>query len=100
MLGANFTQEASTRAARATSTLVSIDELFDKATGIHPESTAHTSKSDVDDVLAVTKDVQLHKILTAIDHRDHTSFPGFSCESRGVDKEEGEGSQQTTCTSG
>ncbi len=75
MLGANFTQEASTRAARATSTLVSIDELFDKATGIHPESTAHTSKSDVDDVLAVTKDVQLHKILTAIDHRDFLSSP-------------------------
>ncbi len=58
---------------------MSIEDLFDKVTGIHPQSTAHTSKSDVDDVLAVTKDVQLHKIQTAVvDQRDHKRFPGFS----------------------
>ncbi len=77
-MGANFTEAASTRAARATSTLVSIEELFDKVSGIHPQSTAHTSKSDVDDVLSITKDVEFHKILTAMDNREHKSFPNFS----------------------
>ncbi len=42
-MGANFTKESITRAARSVSTLVSVGELFDKATGIHPESTAHSS---------------------------------------------------------
>ena len=44
-MGANFTKESITRAARSVSTLVSIEELFDKATGIHPESTAHVNSS-------------------------------------------------------
>ncbi len=57
---------------------MSAGELFDKATSTHPESTAHTTKSDVHDVLSIAKDVQFCKILTAIDNREHKSFPGFA----------------------
>ena len=52
-------------------------ELFDKVTGIHPESTAHTTRSDKDDVLTIVRDVLSYKILTAISKRDHKSFPEF-----------------------
>lgn len=76
-MGANFTEKANTTAARSVSTLVSTAELFDKVTGIHPESTAHTTKSDMDDVLTIVRDVQSCKILTAIDKREHKSFPRF-----------------------
>ncbi len=57
---------------------MSTAELFDKVTGIHPQSTAHTTRSDVDDILTIVKDVQVNKILTAIDNREHKSFPGFA----------------------
>ncbi len=77
-MGANFTEQASTRAARSLSTVVYTVELFDKMTGIHKQSTGHTAKSDVDDVLSIVRDVQSYQILTAINERDHKSFPAFS----------------------
>ena len=77
-MGWNFTQQASTSAARSVTTLMSTAERFDYITGIHPESTAHTKKSDTDDVITVVKVVQSCKILIAIDGREHTSFGYFS----------------------
>ena len=76
-MGANFTEQASTRAARSVTTLVATAELFDKVTGIHPETTAHTTRSDQDDVLTIVRDVLSYEILTAIGKRDHKSFPEF-----------------------
>ncbi len=77
-MGANFTEQASTRAARSLSTVVYTVELFDEMTCIHKQSTGHTVKSDVDDVLSIVIDVQSYQILTAINERDHKSFPAFS----------------------
>ncbi len=49
-MGSNFTQEASTKAARAVSSLARMAKRFDDQTGIHPQATAHTHKSDDKDV--------------------------------------------------
>lgn len=77
-MGSNFTQSASTRAARSVSTLTSLAEKFDRETGIHPESRAHTRRSERDDVKSIVHVVQQNKIMTAISHREHTNFKSIS----------------------
>ena len=52
-MGANFTEVASTRAARAVSSLERLALAFDKHTGIHPEATAHSAREDEKDVKMV-----------------------------------------------
>ena len=47
-MGANFTEEASTIAARAVTSLATISVAFDKNSGIHPEASAHSTRSDMD----------------------------------------------------
>ena len=49
-MGANFTEAASTRAARAVTSLAHMSERFDSESGIHPEASAHTTMSDEADV--------------------------------------------------
>ena len=41
-MGANFTPESSTRAARSVTTLEKMSKKFDHETGIHPELSAHS----------------------------------------------------------
>ena len=77
-MGANFTEFASTRAARAVSSLERLALGFERQTGIHPEATAHSRRSDVKDVQIVAEVVLQAKILEVIDERYHSKFPNFS----------------------
>ena len=76
-MGANFTEQASTRAARAITSLATMSRRFDDTTGIHPESTAHCRKSDEDDVKHVVKVVQTVDALTI---HSHSKFPKVSSD--------------------
>ena len=77
-MGSNFTQQASTTAARSVTTLTSLAEKFDRATGIHPESSAHTRRSDRDDVIKIVDVIRRNQVLTAMTNREHANFKGFS----------------------
>ena len=77
-MGANFTEFASTRAARAVSSLERLALGFERHTGIHPKATVHSRRSDVKDVQIVAEVVLQAKILEVIDERYHSKFPNFS----------------------
>lgn len=77
-MGANFTEVASTRAARAVSSLERLALAFDKHTGIHPEATAHTTREDEKDVKMVVDVVLKARVLDEIQNRYHSKFPKFS----------------------
>ena len=77
-MGANFTEQWSTRAARCVTTLSSIAETFDQQTGIHPEATSHTTASNQDDVLSVASVIQSCDILNVRSGRNHSNFPHFA----------------------
>ncbi len=77
-MGSNFTEQSSTRAARCVTTLSSMADTFDKLTGIHPESTSHTTSSNRDDVLSIATVVQSCDILKIKSDRSHANFPRFS----------------------
>ena len=51
---------------------------FERQTGIHPDATAHSRKSDAKDVRIVVEVVLKARILEAIDKRCHSKFPNFS----------------------
>ena len=70
-MGANFTEVASTRAARAVTSLAHMSERFDSETGIHPEATAHTTKSDETDVMSVVKVLLQRDVLNVHKGRSH-----------------------------
>lgn len=77
-MGANFTEQSSTRAARCVTTLSSIAETFDQQTGIHPEATSHTTASNQDDVLSVAGVIRSCDIFKVISGRNHSNFPYFA----------------------
>ena len=77
-MGANFSQEASTRAARSISSLEKILKRFDSSTSIHPEASAHSRKSDRTDVNMVADIVKSSRLLKYVDKRVHRNFPKFS----------------------
>ncbi len=74
-MGANFTQEASTEAARAISSLDRMANRFDNQTSIHALPTAHTRKSDEKDLNMVVTELLNTKCLQIIENRHHDSFP-------------------------
>ena len=73
-MGSNLTQQASTRAARAVSSLARMANRFDDQTNIHPKSTAHTCKSDEKDLNRVVKELLDNKCLEVIQNRHHNDF--------------------------
>ena len=75
---ANFTEVASTHAARAVSSLERLALAFDKHTGIHPEATAHSTREDEKDVKMVVDVVLKARVLEEIQNRYHSKFPKFS----------------------
>ena len=77
-MGANFTEAASTQVAWAATSLTHMAERFDSQTGIHPEATAHTTKSDEADVMSVVKVLQQREILTIHPGWSHHKFPNMS----------------------
>ena len=75
-MGANFTEEASIRAAaRSVSLLERIAKIFDNETDIHQETSAHSRKSDEKDVKSVVKILQQSKVLSIYPGRCHLNFP-------------------------
>ena len=74
-MGSNFTHEASTKAARAVSSLARMAKRFDDQSGIHPQATAHTHKSDEKDLHLVVKVVMDSKCLQIIQNRHQSNFP-------------------------
>ncbi|KAL5517605.1 hypothetical protein EMCRGX_G003187 [Ephydatia muelleri] len=76
-VGANFTESASTRAARAVSSLERLALGFERQTGIHPKTTAQSRKSDVKDVQIVVEVVLKARILEVIDKRCQSKFLNF-----------------------
>ena len=100
---ANFTEVASTRAARAVTSLAHMSERFDSQTDIHPEATAHTTKSDKTDVMSVVKVLQQSNVFNVHRGRSHHKFPKRSTNSlkslnreklRPMDKKQSERLQQ------
>ncbi len=78
-MGANFTERASTRVARAVTTIEQVVEMFDTHTGIHPQSSAHSRKSDDEDVKKVVKALMEQNILTVQSTpRSHTAFSNLT----------------------
>ena len=77
-MGANFTESASFRAARAVSSLDKIAFSFDKQTGIHPEATAHSRRADKKDVKVVVDVLLKAKVLEVIEERCHSKFPDIA----------------------
>ena len=77
-MGANFTEQASTRAARAVTSLAKMSKRFDELTGIHPESTVHCRKSHQDDVKHVVNVLQRVDALTIHRGRYHSKFQKIS----------------------
>ena len=73
-MGANFTQQASTKVAQAISSLETMVNRFNNQTSIHALSTAHTRKSDEKDLNMVV-DMLTTKCLEVIQNRHHNSFP-------------------------
>ena len=58
--------------------LAHMSEVFDGQTGIHPEATAHTTKSDATDVMSIVKVVQQRDVLGVHKGRSHHKFPAMS----------------------
>ncbi len=78
-MGANFTEVASTRVARAVTTIEQVVELFDSETGIHPQTSTHSRKSDDEDVKKVVKALLEQNILTVQSTpRSHAAFSNMT----------------------
>ena len=77
-MGANFTEQASKRIARSISTLDKIVTNFDKQTNLHPETSAHSTKSDNHDVNQAVSVVLKCKLLDIVPGRKHSSFKTIS----------------------
>ena len=80
-MGANFTEEASTIAARAVTSLATISVAFDKNSGIHPEASAHSTRSDMDEVTRVVSIIKRNNVLCIKPGRYHSNFPKISLNS-------------------
>ena len=74
-MGANFTEVASTRAARAVSSLERLALALDKHTGIHPEATAHSTREAEKDVKMVVDVVLKARVLEEYKTDITPSFP-------------------------
>lgn len=76
-MGSNLTESALQRAARSVTTLHHICKTFDTQSGVPCRTTAHSTRSDNDDVKKVVKAVLKNKLLAEIGNREHRCFKGF-----------------------
>ena len=67
----NLIDTALQRAARSVTALDAIAEAFDAQSGVPHRNSAHTTKSDTQDVKKVMAIVMKNKLLTSIGSRDH-----------------------------
>ena len=73
-MGSNLTESALQRSARSVTALQQICERFDAQSGVPRRTTAHSTKSDRDDVKKVVDTVLNNKLLVEMGHREHRSF--------------------------
>ena len=73
-MGPNLTEAALQRAARSVSTLQAICEKFDKTTALPHHSTAHSTRSDIEDIKKVTDVVLERNLLKPTAGRCNQSF--------------------------
>ena len=73
-MGSNLTEAALQRAARCVTTLQRVTENFDAQSGVPCRTTAHSTKSDKDDVQKVVRTVLENKLLEELGGRQHKSF--------------------------
>ena len=77
-MGANFTKEATTRVARSVTFISHVADRFEIQTNMHPDTTAHTTKKDQDDVKEVVKVIMKEKLWDIIPGRTHHNFKNLS----------------------
>lgn len=77
-MGANFTEQATTRVARSITFLEKLCTQFDARTRIAPVTSAHTTKEDKKDMQQVVNIVLQNKLLHVIPGCYHTNFPQMS----------------------
>lgn len=77
-MGANLKEEALTRAARSVTALASMRETFDKESGVPVSTTAHSTRSNEDDIRRVVSLLQSEKVLVVKAGRKHSRFPRIS----------------------
>ena len=73
-MGANLTEKALQRAARSVSTLHSVCKQFDRESSVPVTTSAHSTRTDKNDVQKVMKAVQDNDLLTVTSGRSHRSF--------------------------
>lgn len=73
-MGSNLTELALQRAARSVTSLEEICQRFDNQSGVPWRTTAHSTKSDKDDVRKVVGIVLKNQLLVEVGNRDHKSF--------------------------
>lgn len=76
-MGPNLTEKALQRAARSVTALDAIAESFDTQSGVPHRTSAHSTKSDIQDVKKVMATVAKHQLLTQLGNREHRTFPGL-----------------------
>lgn len=77
-MGANLKEEALTRAARSVTALASMRETFDKESGVPGSTTAHSTRSNEDDIRRVVSVLQSEEVLVVKAGRKHSRFPRIS----------------------
>lgn len=77
-MGPNLTEKALQRAARSVTMLDTIAASFDVQSGVPHRTSAHSTKSDIQDVKKVMMTVMKHKLLTQVGYREHRTFPGMA----------------------
>ena len=70
-MGSSLTETALQRAARSVTSLCHICERFDAQSGVPCRTTAHSTRSDNDDIKKVVGIVLQNKLLENIGHREH-----------------------------
>ena len=77
-MGANFTEDAATRVARSVTFISHVANHSESQTNIHPDTTAHTTRSNDRDIQKVVKVIMKEKLWDIIPTRTHHSFKSVS----------------------
>ena len=74
-MGPNLTEVALQRAARSVSTIHTVCQNFEKQSGVPFVSSAHSTRSNAEDIAKVVSTVLDKKLLIIVPGRKHSSFP-------------------------
>ena len=74
-MGSNLTEDSLRRAARAVSTLDALVKTFDQESDVPVGTSAHSTRSDADDVAKITEVVMKNKLLKIVEGRSYKAYP-------------------------